>query len=221
MDSKPNCTLYVNNINEKIKKDELKKSLFHLFSQFGPVLDIVALKTMKMRGQAFIVFKDVASATSGLRALQGCPFYNKPMKIAFAQTESEATQKRTGTFRMRKKEDEAKDAAAKKKKEKKTEELPAGDFSAFAEMAMNAAEDETPNKILFVSNLPSGVDTAEMVSTVFSPHDGFKEVRLVPGRQDIVFVEFETELQASTAKDSLHGYRIKPSNPISISYAKR
>lgn len=58
---------------------ELKRSLYALFSQFGQVMDIVAMKTMKMRGQAFVVFKELASATNALRQLQGFPFYNKPM----------------------------------------------------------------------------------------------------------------------------------------------
>ena len=58
---------------------ELKKSLFAIFSQFGPILDIVALKTLKMRGQAFVIFKEIASATNALRSMQGFPFYDKPM----------------------------------------------------------------------------------------------------------------------------------------------
>ena len=48
-------------MNEKIKKEDLRKSLYVLMSQFGQVLDIVALKTMKMRGQAFVVFKEIRS----------------------------------------------------------------------------------------------------------------------------------------------------------------
>jgi hypothetical protein len=58
---------------------ELRKSLYALFSQHGTVLDVIALKTLKMRGQAFIVFKDVPSATNALRALQNFPFFDKPM----------------------------------------------------------------------------------------------------------------------------------------------
>ncbi len=58
---------------------ELKKSLYAIFSQFGPILDIVALKTLRMRGQAFVVFRDISSATSALRSMQGFPFYDKPM----------------------------------------------------------------------------------------------------------------------------------------------
>lgn len=58
---------------------ELKKSLYAIFSQFGQILDIVALKTLKMRGQAFVIFKDISSANSALRSMQGFPFYDKPM----------------------------------------------------------------------------------------------------------------------------------------------
>lgn len=58
---------------------ELKKSLYAIFSQFGPIIDIVALKTLKLRGQAFVVFKDISSATNALRSMQGFPFYDKPM----------------------------------------------------------------------------------------------------------------------------------------------
>ena len=60
---------------------ELKKSLYAIFSQFGQILDIVALKTLKMRGQAFVIFKEVTSATNALRGMQGFPFYDKPMVI--------------------------------------------------------------------------------------------------------------------------------------------
>ena len=61
MDLRPNHTIYIQNMNEKIKKEDLRKSLYVLMSQFGQVLDIVALKTMKMRGQAFVVFKEIRS----------------------------------------------------------------------------------------------------------------------------------------------------------------
>lgn len=79
MDIRPNNTIYLNNLNEKVKKEELKKSLYAIFSQFGQILDIVALKTLKMRGQAFLIFKEIQSATNALRSMQGFPFYDKPM----------------------------------------------------------------------------------------------------------------------------------------------
>jgi RNA recognition motif-containing protein len=71
MENRPNHTIYINNLNEKIKKEDLKKSLYAIFSQFGQILDIVALKTLKMRGQAFVIFKEISSATNALRSMQG------------------------------------------------------------------------------------------------------------------------------------------------------
>ena len=58
---------------------ELRESLYYLFSQHGRVLDIVALKTMKMRGQAFVVFDTAPAATVAMRELQGFPLYDKNM----------------------------------------------------------------------------------------------------------------------------------------------
>jgi len=64
---------------------ELKKSLFAIFSQFGHILDIAARKSLKMRGQAFVIFKDLHSSTAALKSMQGFPFYDKPMRIAYAK----------------------------------------------------------------------------------------------------------------------------------------
>ncbi len=51
MELEPNQTIYINNINEKVKKDVLKKQLYMLFSQYGKVKQIVACKGIKLRGQ--------------------------------------------------------------------------------------------------------------------------------------------------------------------------
>jgi U2 small nuclear ribonucleoprotein B'' len=103
MDIRPSHTIYINNLNEKVKKDELKKSLYAIFSQFGQILDIIALKTLKMRGQAFVIFKEIASATNALRTMQGFPFYDKPMRINYSKTESDVISKAKGTFKERQK----------------------------------------------------------------------------------------------------------------------
>ena len=50
---------------------------------------------------------------------------------------------------------------------------------------------------------------------------GYKEVRLVPGRSDIAFVEFDNEAQAGEAKKNLHGFKITPSNAMKVTYAKK
>lgn len=86
----PNQTLYVNNLNTRIKKPELRRLLYALFSPYGQIIDLVALKTEKCRGQAFIVYKEVASAVAAMRALQGYPFMEKSLRVQFAKTKSKA-----------------------------------------------------------------------------------------------------------------------------------
>lgn len=77
--NQPNTTLYINNLNDKINKEELKSQLFALFTTYGKIIDIVASKNQKMRGQAFLVFTDLAGATSAMRACEGMMFYDKPL----------------------------------------------------------------------------------------------------------------------------------------------
>lgn len=73
-------SLYVTNLpSGKIQKADLRTALYMLFSTFGPVLDIVALKTMEMRGQAHIVFRDIQAATQAMRSLDGQSFLGRTM----------------------------------------------------------------------------------------------------------------------------------------------
>jgi U2 small nuclear ribonucleoprotein B'' len=77
--TQPNTTLYINNLNDKVNKNEIRSQLYALFTTYGKLIDVVATKTPKMRGQAFLVFTDLPSATAALRACDGMIFYNKPM----------------------------------------------------------------------------------------------------------------------------------------------
>ena len=117
LETRSNHTIYINNLNEKIKKDELKKSLYAIFSQFGQILDILVSRIMKMRGQAFVIFKEVTSATNALRSMLGFPFYDKPMRIQYAKTDSDIIAKMTGTFVERDRKGE--------KRKPKSQETPA------------------------------------------------------------------------------------------------
>ncbi|XP_012259838.1 U1 small nuclear ribonucleoprotein A [Athalia rosae] len=231
MDIRPNNTIYINNLNEKINKEELQKSLYAIFSQFGQILDIVALKTLKMRGQAFVIFKEIASATNAVRSMQGFPFYDKPMRIQYSKTDSDVIAKRKGTFAERPKkpkrvvpaaEEEAK-RAKKRAKEQAKHSQQAGYHSGVPQhtgMVNTAVPEQPPNQILFLTNLPD--ETSEMMlSMLFNQFPGFKEVRLVPNRHDIAFVEFENEVQSGAAKDALQGFKITPSHAMKISFAKK
>lgn len=216
MDIRPSHTIYINNLNEKIKKEELKKSLYAIFSQFGQILDIVALKTLKMRGQAFIIFREIGSATNAMRTMQGFPFYDKPMRINYSKTDSDVIAKMKGTFKERpKKAKVPKPVQQEEKKSKKQKNADAG-----VATGNSATAEQPPNQILFLTNLPE--ETNEMMlSMLFNQFPGFKEVRLVPNRHDIAFVEFATELQSGAAREALQGFKITPTHAMKISFAKK
>ncbi|KDQ28919.1 hypothetical protein PLEOSDRAFT_1063645 [Pleurotus ostreatus PC15] len=92
--NQPSTTLYLNNLNDKINKEELRIQLYALFTTYGKIIDVIASKSPKMRGQAFLVFTDLAAATSAMRACEGMVFYDKPLHIDYAKGKSYATLKR-------------------------------------------------------------------------------------------------------------------------------
>jgi len=222
----PNQTIYINNLNERIKKEELRKSLYAMFSQFGTVLDVIALKTLKMRGQAFVVFKDIPSATRALRSMQNFPFYDKPMRIQFARGKSDIIAKMDGSFvekvkrkpAEKRKAEEPAEAKKPKRQEVKKPEKKKEDAKAAA--AHLQPKQQPPNKILFVENLPEQT-TDLMLSMLFQQFPGFKEVRMVTGKQGIAFVEFENEIEAGVAMNGLQHFKITPTHLMVISYAKK
>lgn len=120
----PSQTLYVRGLpSAHINKDDLRTALYMLFSTYGPVLDVVALKTMKMRGQAHIVYRDIQTATQAMRALDGFEFLGceivsahaiickqgiylstktdtKAQKVMYAKSRSNIIAKLDGTAKM-------------------------------------------------------------------------------------------------------------------------
>jgi len=209
----PRRTLYVHNLNEKIKLDVMKKSLEAIFSPFGEILEISIKKNFKMRGQAFIVMKDVESATRALNVIQGFAFYNKLLDIQYARIDSDIIAKMEGRYEQQKRKREE-EKERKLKEAKKPKETPV------VKPAVVPIVYEIPNNILFIQNLPSDA-TTQSLSSLFQQYPGFKEVRLVPGKKDIAFIEYETEQQAGIAKQALNGYQMSESNAIKVTFAKK
>ncbi|KAA6326883.1 MAG: hypothetical protein EZS28_053889 [Streblomastix strix] len=54
------------------------------------------MRTKKMRGQAFIVFKERERAQNAMRSLNGKPFLGKSIRISFAKTKSFASYRNEG-----------------------------------------------------------------------------------------------------------------------------
>jgi U2 small nuclear ribonucleoprotein B'' len=94
----PNATLYIKNIDWKIKKGLLRRALYSLFTRHGKVLDIITLRKDGLRGQAFVIMENIHAATAALQAEQGLTFFNKDMVIEYAHTKSDVIAKRDGDY---------------------------------------------------------------------------------------------------------------------------
>ncbi|CAE7939744.1 SNRPA [Symbiodinium necroappetens] len=220
-DIPPNQTLYVNGLNEKIKVQELKNCLLELFSSYGEVIDIVAAASLKKKGQAFVVFRDISCATNALRSLNGFVFLDKPMKINYCRTKSDVVAHEDGTWKPRAKLEAQKEEA----KRAKTAPALVAPKSVAPKMAAHpaAAEgggaDGQPSNVLFVENLPAEVNEL-MLTMLFRQYPGFQEARLIKGR-NVAFIEYSDELQAGIAKHGLQGFMVTPDMALKIAFAKQ
>lgn len=70
---------------------DLRRLLYTYFSTYGKVLDVIAMRTDSMRGQAFVVFRDLTTSTAALRREDGRVFAGQPMRISYARSKSYAT----------------------------------------------------------------------------------------------------------------------------------
>lgn len=84
-------SVYVQNLEERVKIETVTEALRTIFSEFGNVVDIVAKKNLKAKGQAFVVFEDADSAQKAIDEVQGFELFDKPMRLALARTKSDKT----------------------------------------------------------------------------------------------------------------------------------
>lgn len=74
-----------------MKLEPLVEALKCVFSEFGGVVDIVAKKNVRARGQAFIVFDNKDEAENAIGELHGFNLFGKPLKLCMARTRSDKT----------------------------------------------------------------------------------------------------------------------------------
>lgn len=78
-----------------------------------------------------------------------------------------------------------------------------------------------PNKTLFVQNIPDDYDV-DGLTALFGRFEGFREVRLVPGRKGIAFVEYEAEAGAISAKERMANIQLGDSGQtIKVTYQRQ
>jgi RNA recognition motif-containing protein len=236
----------VRNLEERIQIDQLKEALREIFEEYGTIIDLVAKKNLKAKGQAFIVFDGPEAAERAIKEVQGFELFEKPMMLDYAKTRSDAYVLKSGgdddleghkrrrlaekgtltpslfdmdgfkanKFLDRKQAQEALEAQKLKRPSQSTAE-PSGRPAKTSRGAGLKSSNPTstavvpdeylpPNKILFIQNLPDEYGV-EGLTMIFERFEGFKEVRLVPGRKGISFVEYDTEAGAISAKESTAG----------------
>ncbi|KAH9996487.1 hypothetical protein BJV77DRAFT_1059324 [Russula vinacea] len=231
-------TLYIQNLNEKIRIDVLKASLRGLFKSYGEVLDVVAHNNLRMRGQAFVSFASADVAKKALKEVKGFPLYSKPMQISFAKSRSDAVVRRLDADHY---EEHRQQRLQHKKTTRYTNPLkqkfraqrwlqrvgitfPCPDGPAVSAPRRPAVQmpDEylPPNKILFLQNLPESVSKDQLMA-LFSQYPNLHEVRLIANKKDIAFVEYIDEGSATVAKEALHNYKLDGENKIKITFARK
>ena len=208
-------TLYVNNLNDRVKPEALKRALIPIFGKFGKIVDLVAMKSLWRRGQAWIVFETPEIAKKARDALDGRVLFDKPMKVAFATSPSDATLKRKQMPITREKKPKmtAEESAAKIA-------LRAKDSSAFFILEATAPKlpqyTSLPNRTIFVENLPEDGKLADLCSGF----EGYEETRVIPGR-GVAFVDFTFDYQAARAMQAINGKSLAPGFALKVSYAKK
>ncbi|KAJ6515945.1 hypothetical protein C8R45DRAFT_958173 [Mycena sanguinolenta] len=241
-DNQPNTTLYINNLNDKVNKEELRSQLHALFITYGKIIDVVASKNQRMRGQAFLVFADLAGATTAMRALEGMIFYDKPLRITYAKSKSYATSRREDSSfvpptsanasalilqkgradKKRQREEEAVDGERKAKRDKGDDDDEEMEIDDEEETQHASGEVPVPGPTarLLCTNLPQEVSDG-VLSVLFQQYHGFKKANVTP--TDVPGVKkaqvmFDSPQLASVAKEGLHGFTLKKDWIMSVQY---
>lgn len=201
-------TIYINNLNEKLQIKTLVDSVRQCCEEYGAVVDIVARRSLRKRGQAFVVFDTADAAQRALRALKDKELYGKPMRVALAKQKSYATLARQDPLEL--------EALQRRRQSRQKRTASSMSSKNNNPAKRQRVEVEQPNNILFLQGLPESC-TREVLLEKFHGFPGFVDVRLFAAR-GVGFVEFKSDNQAAAGRQlnlELGG------KPISISYAKR
>merc|ERR1719310_2271636 len=189
----PRHSLYLSNLDTKIKTSELKDLLYALFCQYGLISNIYASKKSSMRGQAFITFCKISDSAKAKRALNGAMFCGKSLKVDFTKNDAKIVTKYKNLY--------------------ESKEAPKA-------LNINAQNLTKTSATLFVSNLPENI-LPQTLHALFSPYRGFKEIRQIPGNARIAFAEYSSDSEAAMVKETLQAFKIAEGHAIKIEFSKK
>ena len=227
-------TLYIKNLNEKIKIDELKEALNKEFSQYGEIIEIRVRNTIRLKGQAFISFKTKEQSSKAKKNLNDKLFLNKKLIIEFAKTPSDSILLLQGKLTNNQKK--IKDLSRKRKRDEFYENLKNEIEKEKInnvnnnEMIINAKDSneneisikinpEEVNKSLFVQGLNNSVTNQKLIE-LFNSISGFKEVKYFPTK-GICFVEYDTIENATNALLKYDKFDLGNDCILRVSFSKK
>ena len=231
---KPCETLYIKNLNEKVKIDELKEALNKEFSQYGEIIEIRVRNTIRLKGQAFISFKTKEESSKAKKNLNDKLFLNKKLIIEFAKTPSDSILLLQGKLTENQKK--IKDLSRKRKRDEFYENLKneiekeKNNNINNNEMIINAKDSneneisikinpEEVNKSLFVQGLNNSVTNQKLIE-LFNSISGFKEVKYFPTK-GICFVEYDTIENATNALLKYDKFDLGNDCILRVSFSKK
>lgn len=163
------------------------------------------MKTIKMRGQAFIVFKDTRSAANAINGGHNVNFFGKAMDISYAKTKSKKLLEHQGKLAQ---------AAAinnnKKQSNHSNDLFGKGGHrgNRYYKNRMNR-KDENNKKDQYsrlrIEDVPINPNLEE-INKIFGKFPGFVRVLYDESKPGICFVEYSDQNQSLTALDKLNGF---------------
>lgn len=196
-------TLYVNNLNEKITLNKTKYVLAKLFGRYGTVVGITAHKNLKMKGQAFVTYKEHISCQKAILKLEGRPVFKKPIHVSYAQSPSDYERELKGDSEgISKRKEQKKIRVDAEEKAKKEEPV-----SGLAPTQLSKAQAKQwkllpPNNVLLLQNVDEEKLDTLFLETQFGTFTGFAKVRLIKFRK-LAFIDFDLDVSSTACLDKI------------------
>ena len=227
----PCQTLYIKNLPEKVSKDLLKKSLHALFTPLGKVLDVTIFRTKSLRGQAWLSFDNVQSATVALSQMQGVPIDGKPMSLQYSKSLPDSLSKKLGQYpsaasrAQRASETSVRRAASAPpaapplSKRTRVEDDSSSSSSSLPPPPPPppAPSSNVPSRVLVASSLPPEC-TSDMLEILFKDYPGFVSAR--SPRVGVGVIDFKYQHEAAGAMAALNGFKLTPTVCLTLAYGK-
>jgi|TARA_B110000208_G_C11600921_1_gene369993 U2 small nuclear ribonucleoprotein B'' len=194
--------------------DMIKEELQTIFMKCGNVLDVHAIKHYRTRGQAWVVFDSIASATRAIETLNGHVFHGRPFQCNFARSKSDLVAREDGTYVEKRKKRKRDDVGGSE-----DSDAAAGSERKVFKAPPKHVEKVAPHQILFAYELPDDC-TKIILEGLFSSYSGFKEIRHLATR-NVAFIEFIDIPSASYALSMLKSHRLTPKHTLRLNFAKQ